>query len=264
MFQHQSGQTHCTSETLQRVWIDTAAQAVGRTTGSQCSATKAQVTPGLRPGVQVTPRTTPDAMAGVPVPARNVELMLVRLQVEQQQQLGAAVAAAVLLRQRHQRIERSRRQCWVLPWIERRSFYGSYANLMRELERESQGDFTNYMRMEPRMFHELLLRLTPRLTKMDAHYRRALQPGLSWSSHYGTWRPRVRPIVRWPTTSQKTDRSMWPLLEIVANIADRSHFCQIATNRTIRCDSGFKHADISRVMTFLINFAEDHVLDVPW
>lgn len=60
------------------------------------------------------------------------------------------------------------------PWIERRSFYGNYANLMRELERESQGDFTNYMRMEPRMFHELLLRVTPRLTKRDTNYRRPL------------------------------------------------------------------------------------------
>ena len=64
------------------------------------------------------------------------------------------------------------------PWIERRSLYGNYSNLMRELERESQGDFINYMRMEPRMFHELLLRLTPRLTKQDTNYRRALEPGL--------------------------------------------------------------------------------------
>ena len=36
-------------------------------------------------------------------------------------------------------------------------------------------------------------------------------------------RPRVRPIVRWPTTSKKTDHSMRPLLEIVANIADQNH-----------------------------------------
>jgi hypothetical protein len=49
---------------------------------------------------------------------------------------------------------------------------------MQELERESHGDFTNYMRMEPRMFHELLLRVTPRLTKQDTNYRRALEPGL--------------------------------------------------------------------------------------
>ena len=49
---------------------------------------------------------------------------------------------------------------------------------MKEMERESQGDFTNYMRMEPRMFHELLHRLSPRLTKQDTNYRRAHEPGL--------------------------------------------------------------------------------------
>ena len=33
---------------------------------------------------------------------------------------------------------------------------------------------------------------------------------------------------------EKTDRSMRPLLEIVAKIADRSHVRQITTNRTIK------------------------------
>ena len=49
---------------------------------------------------------------------------------------------------------------------------------MAELERESHGDLTNYMRMEPAMFHELLERLSPRLTMQDTKWRRALQPGL--------------------------------------------------------------------------------------
>ena len=38
----------------------------------------------------------------------------------------------------------------------------------------------------------------------------------------------------------KIDRRMRPLLEIVANIADRSHLGPIATNRTIRCDCGLR------------------------
>ena len=50
--------------------------------------------------------------------------------------------------------------------------YGNYANPMKELERESQGDFTNYMRME------VLQRLSPRLTKWDSNYRCAHEPGL--------------------------------------------------------------------------------------
>jgi hypothetical protein len=32
--------------------------------------------------------------------------------------------------------------------------------------------------MEPNMFHELLLRVAPRLTKRDTNYRRSLEPGL--------------------------------------------------------------------------------------
>ena len=49
---------------------------------------------------------------------------------------------------------------------------------MAELEWEHHGDFTNYLRMDPAMFHELLQRLTPRLTKKDTNCRAALQPGL--------------------------------------------------------------------------------------
>ena len=52
--------------------------------------------------------------------------------------------------------------------------FGEYENLMVELEREAQGDFTNFLRMEPAMFHELLRRLMPRLTKQDTKWRRAL------------------------------------------------------------------------------------------
>ena len=49
---------------------------------------------------------------------------------------------------------------------------------MAELMREAHGDFTNYMRMEPAMFQELLDRVTPRLTKTVTHWRRPLSPGL--------------------------------------------------------------------------------------
>ena len=59
-------------------------------------------------------------------------------------------------------------------------------------------------------------------------------------------RPRVRAIVRWPTTSQKTDRS------IVANIADRLHVHQIAINRTIWCDCTFTGRDSCCPMVLVI------------
>jgi len=47
----------------------------------------------------------------------------------------------------------------------------------KTLKREFQGDFTNYTRMDPRMFYELLLRVTPRLKKQQTNWRRALSDG---------------------------------------------------------------------------------------
>ena len=44
--------------------------------------------------------------------------------------------------------------------------------------RESHGDFVAYLRMEPVMFHELVQRLAPRLTKQDTNWWRSLSPGL--------------------------------------------------------------------------------------
>ena len=49
---------------------------------------------------------------------------------------------------------------------------------MMELETESRGDFVGYLRMEPAMFHELVQRLTPRLTKQTTNYRKPLCPGI--------------------------------------------------------------------------------------
>ena len=76
------------------------------------------------------------------------------------------------------RLQRKAKRFWVRPWIERRSFYGHYETLMGELEREHQVDYVNYLRMEPAMFHELLTRLSPRLTKEDTKFRKALSAGL--------------------------------------------------------------------------------------
>lgn len=86
------------------------------------------------------------------------------------------VVQALLLR-RQQRQGRSKRRWWVKPWIERRILFGQYETLMREIERECQGDFLNYLRMPPVMFYELLQRITPRIQKSE-RYRRPLEPGL--------------------------------------------------------------------------------------
>ena len=102
---------------------------------------------------------------------------LPRLQFLLQEDEDEDELALVLLLYQRRRVRR-RRQYWVRPWISRRPLFGAYENLMVELERESHGDFKNYLRMEPAMFHELLQRVTPRLTKRDTNFRKALEPGL--------------------------------------------------------------------------------------
>ena len=49
---------------------------------------------------------------------------------------------------------------------------------MAELEQESRGDFLGFMRIEPAMFQEILMRITLRLTKAYIKWRKALEPGL--------------------------------------------------------------------------------------
>jgi len=44
---------------------------------------------------------------------------------------------------------------WVKPWLSRRVTLGHCDTLMRELMRESHGDFKSYMHMEPEMFREM-------------------------------------------------------------------------------------------------------------
>jgi hypothetical protein len=73
---------------------------------------------------------------------------------------------------------RRRRRMWVRPWLLRRPLYGQYEKLMAELTAEDVTGFKNFMRMEPDLFHEVLARVGPRITKQDTFWRRALEPGL--------------------------------------------------------------------------------------
>ena len=96
----------------------------------------------------------------------------------QQQQDGDDDAATLVVLLHCRRRRRRQRRFWIRPWISRRLQFGEYEHLMAELERESHGDFVSYLRMEPVMFHEILQRLSPRLTKRDTKWRKALPPGL--------------------------------------------------------------------------------------
>jgi len=80
--------------------------------------------------------------------------------------------------QRRMRRRRRRRACWVRDWIVRRPNLGQYHQLMVELETEDVPAFRNFLRMEPAMFQELLLRVGPRIERQHTWFRRPLEPGL--------------------------------------------------------------------------------------
>ena len=73
---------------------------------------------------------------------------------------------------------RRRRAVWVRPWLQRRNLLGQYERLMSEIRDEDLPAFKNFVRVEPGMFHELLVRLGDRIRKKDTWYRKALDPGL--------------------------------------------------------------------------------------
>ena len=57
------------------------------------------------------------------------------------------------------------RACWAKPWLLRRTSFGLYENLMKELALEDMCSFRNFVRMDKTMFNELLERVGPRIEK---------------------------------------------------------------------------------------------------
>ena len=65
-----------------------------------------------------------------------------RLSLQQEQALMSVLQLKIKRKKRSKT-----RKYWVKPWLTRRLQYGMYHTLMRELERESEGDFVWLMRM---------------------------------------------------------------------------------------------------------------------
>ena len=114
-------------------------------------------------------------------PPERLRAILAALAIQQlnlHNHLALLLLVRQLDRQRQRRRRRRQRRFWVRPWIGRRHQLGTYSTLMAELQRESRGDFASFLRMEPRMFHELLQRVTPRIRRSVTRFRRPLEPGL--------------------------------------------------------------------------------------
>ena len=84
----------------------------------------------------------------------------------------------VLQQQQQRRKQRRQRRWWCRPWLLRRPAFGQFEQLMVELRVEDPVAFQTFVRFEPAMFQEMVDRLTPRISKIDTNFRKALDPGL--------------------------------------------------------------------------------------
>ena len=108
------------------------------------------------------------------IPDRLRELQLHQIRRRRRLMLGGAL---LYLADQERRRGRQRR-FWIRPWICRRVELGGYHQLVAELMREAHGDFKGFFRMEPELFHDMLTRLAPGLTKEHTRLREPLEPGL--------------------------------------------------------------------------------------
>ena len=112
--------------------------------------------------------------------------------LEEEEVLLVAMALMVRgRRQRRRRRVRNRKRFWVRPGLLRRPLYGQYEHLMQELYREDVNTFTNFLRVTPEMFMELVERVGPRIEKRGHLLEKSPRAWASPSYNtalYGHWR----------------------------------------------------------------------------
>lgn len=74
--------------------------------------------------------------------------------------------------------QRTKRSCWVRPWISRRRMYGQWEHLLQELITEDKSSFRNFLRVDEDLFNEILGRISQRIRKKHTFWREPLEPGL--------------------------------------------------------------------------------------
>ena len=73
---------------------------------------------------------------------------------------------------------RTARRVWVRKLLARRYDFGHYDQLLTELHREDPIGYTNYLRITPDLFQEMVEKLTPHLQKQTTFMRLPLEVGL--------------------------------------------------------------------------------------
>ena len=80
-------------------------------------------------------------------------------------------------RRRRGRRRRARPRWWVRPWIANRQEHGAYHALRRELEENDVGAYTNFLRMAPEQFDQLLTAVSPLIERQNTLMRESISAG---------------------------------------------------------------------------------------
>ena len=100
------------------------------------------------------------------------------VELEREAADNGVAKALMLATQLNRRQRRRRMRRHLVQAIVREATPSWAVCLMAELWEEDVSAFIKFVRMDPEMFRELLLRLGPRLNKNDTWYKKALDPSL--------------------------------------------------------------------------------------
>ena len=87
-----------------------------------------------------------------------------------------ACIAGLLLEEDDHESDKSKKKCWVRPWLERRKEEGCYHNLFQELLVEDTASFQEFIQMDKMHFNYLVEKLYPHLQKTDTVMRESIKP----------------------------------------------------------------------------------------
>uniref|UniRef100_A0A023F1D4 Putative nuclease harbi1-like protein n=1 Tax=Triatoma infestans TaxID=30076 RepID=A0A023F1D4_TRIIF len=83
-----------------------------------------------------------------------------------------AAAAIIIIRNKKKREEK--RSVWVRKWVLQREEKGLFTNLLKELQKEDDKSYKNFLRMSHEDYECLLKKVEPLVKRKDTHLRRAI------------------------------------------------------------------------------------------
>ena len=112
----------------------------------------------------------------------GTQLLNIILKEEELVMLAAAAVAVDNHTKRVKRLQDAIRQpkarsVWTREWILERPYYGQYEKLVCSLKTDDVAAFSNFLRIDPDLWHEFLERVGPRIERSNTVMREALTPG---------------------------------------------------------------------------------------